>query len=184
MNNQFTDTLRTWLDTPEAMKDYAAGNMLLLQLSGNKIRYNNFARNLDHNKIHINYQLEKYYNFRVENLTKEEVKAMTKKADKIVEAAEKEVKKQESTAKKNALPELVKGMRTDHAELPEDIQALYERNRIVIRQIQECHLQLRKLSLTETPCPDSDRYPFLKELIKLDKEYHDNWAKYDNYTPA
>lgn len=188
MNNSFNQTLRTWLETPEELKDYAAGNVLLLQLSGNKIRYNNFSRNLERNKIHINYQLQKYYNFRVQNMTKEEVKAMSKKAEKIAENAKKEVKKEakkkKSTAKKNALPELVKGMRPDHQKLPEDIQALYERNRVVIREIQENHLQLRKLSLTDAPCPDSDRYPFLKEMIKLDKEYHDNWTKYDNFKTA
>ena len=54
----------------------------------------------------------------------------------------------------------------------------------MIREIQENHLQLRKLSLTDAPCPDSDRYPFLKEMIKLDKEYHDNWTKYDNFKTA
>ena len=34
---------------------------------------------------------------------------------------------------------------------------------------------------SNTVCKDSDRFPFLKELIELDKQYHDNWAKYDGF---
>ena len=30
--------------------------------------------------------------------------------------------------------------------------------------------------------PDSERYPFLKELISLDKKLHANWEAYDHYT--
>ena len=47
--------------------------------------------------------------------------------------------------------------------------------------MRELHLQLRKLSEMNTTCPDSDRYPFLKELIALDKKLHENWDKYDHY---
>jgi hypothetical protein len=48
--------------------------------------------------------------------------------------------------------------------------------------MKELHLKLRTLSGNEATCPDSDRYPFLKEIIELDKKYHGNWKEYDSYT--
>lgn len=47
--------------------------------------------------------------------------------------------------------------------------------------MRELHLKLRSLSLETAPCPDSERYPFLKELIDLDKKMHANWEEYDHF---
>ena len=49
--------------------------------------------------------------------------------------------------------------------------------------MREVHLRLRTLSAENTVCPDSERYPFLKELITLDKKYRANWQTYDLYKP-
>ena len=49
--------------------------------------------------------------------------------------------------------------------------------------MRELHLKLRTLSTEDSPCPDSERYPFLKELITLDKKLHANWEAYDRYVP-
>ena len=49
--------------------------------------------------------------------------------------------------------------------------------------MRELHLQLRQLSKENATCPDIERYPFLKELIALDKTYHKNWQIYDSWTP-
>ena len=49
--------------------------------------------------------------------------------------------------------------------------------------MREVHLRLRNLSAENSVCPDSERYPFLKELIDLDKKYRSNWQKYDSYNP-
>ena len=43
------------------------------------------------------------------------------------------------------------------------------------------HMQLQLLSVENSTCPDSERYPFLKELIDLDKQYHANWEQYDHF---
>ena len=43
------------------------------------------------------------------------------------------------------------------------------------------HAELRVLTNRPGTCPDSDRYPFLKELIELDNRLHENWAKYDGF---
>lgn len=75
------------------------------------------------------------------------------------------------------------GKRLDHDSLPVEIQALYIENGNIIHKMRELHLQLRQLSKENATCPDSERYPFLKELIALDKTYHKNWQIYDSWTP-
>lgn len=75
------------------------------------------------------------------------------------------------------------GKRLDHDSLPVEIQSLYIKNGNIIHKMRELHLQLRELSKENATCPDSERYPFLKELIALDKTYHKNWQIYDSWTP-
>lgn len=75
------------------------------------------------------------------------------------------------------------GKRLDHDSLPVEIQALYIENGNIIHKMRELHLQLRELSKENATCPDSERYPSLKELIALDKTYHKNWQIYDSWTP-
>jgi hypothetical protein len=74
-----------------------------------------------------------------------------------------------------------KGKRADHDSLPQNIQDLFTQNLSILQKMRELHLQLRNLSTTEATCPDSERYPFLKELIKLDKSLHENWKQYDEF---
>ena len=50
-----------------------------------------------------------------------------------------------------------------------------------MQQMRRCHTQLQLLSVEHSTCPDSERYPFLKELIDLDKQYHANWEQYDHF---
>ena len=47
--------------------------------------------------------------------------------------------------------------------------------------MRDVQTQLRMLSTDGRTCPDNDRFPYLEELIKLDKQYHSNWEKYDTY---
>ena len=53
-----------------------------------------------------------------------------------------------------------------------------------MQKMRELHLQFRMLSTQASACPDSDRYPFLKEIIELDKRYHKNWQAYDNFAAS
>ena len=50
--------------------------------------------------------------------------------------------------------------------------------------MRELHLKLRTLSLDNATCPDSERYPFLKEIINLDKKRVANWDIYDHFIPG
>jgi hypothetical protein len=81
----------------------------------------------------------------------------------------------------SASPKFKAGIRADHELLPAEIQALYVENASILQKMRELHLTLRNLSLDNVSCPDSERYPFLKELIELDKRYRNNWKVYDSY---
>lgn len=73
------------------------------------------------------------------------------------------------------------GKRADHDALPDEIKALYVENLQLLHRMREVHLRLRTLSLENVTCPDSERYPFLKEIIALDKRLRSNWDIYDHF---
>ena len=172
MDNKFTEAIREWLETPAAGRDYAAGAMYLLKLSGNQIMYRNLAVNPAAKAQFIEYQLQKYYNFRVQALTHAQVEDMQKQADTIV-AEHIPLAANADTHQR--------GKRDDHDALPDEVKAKYVENLSILRRMREVHLKLRSLSLANAPCPDSERYPFLKELIELDKKLHKNWEEYDHF---
>ena len=182
MDKQFTLKLQEWLNTPAENRDLELGATLLLQLTNNKILYRNIKSNLKAHADFIEFKLKRYLQYRLQDLTHEEVSAMQLKVDNI--AKEHALDKEVSNAKpsKTQAQEFRAGKRADHDTLPAEIQALYVENASLIQKMRELHLQLRNLSTQASTCPDSDRYPFLKEIIELDKRYHQNWKAYDSYT--
>lgn len=172
MDHNFTKLIGDWLNTPESERDYTVGALYLLKLNGNKIMYANIVANIDRRHEIVEYQLQKYYNFRVKELTHAQVEEIQQKVDAIVEehiplAAEADTQRV--------------GKRDDHDLLPDSIKALYVENLSLLQRMRELHLRLRSLSLENVTCPDSERYPFLKEMIALDKKLHSNWERYDHY---
>lgn len=71
MDNKFTELMKHWLESPAEERDYAVGALYLLRLTGNQIMYRNLVANPKSKAEFIEYQLQKYYNFRVQNLTHE-----------------------------------------------------------------------------------------------------------------
>ena len=177
MNNEFTERVQKWLNTPESERDYNEGAMLLLKLTGNQIMYRNLTmRRTRQSEEFIVYQLKRRLKFRLAQLTHEQVEQMQRQVDGIVQKRHLEKKESAPTSEFKA------GKRADHDELPAEIQALYVEKLSIVQKMRELHLKLRSLSLDNAPCPDSERYPFLKELISLDKKLHSNWEAYDHYT--
>ena len=173
-DNKFTELIKQWLDTPADERDYTVGALYLLKLSGNKIMYRNLMANPIRKAEFIEYNIRKYYNFRVQALTHAQVEEMQKQVDVIAQ-------KHFSLEENNPAKDFKKGKRDDHDDLPDDIQALYVENLSIVQRMREVHLKLRSLSTEDSTCPDSERYPFLKELIELDKRLHSNWEQYDHY---
>lgn len=85
MDNKFTELIKQWLETPSDQRDYSVGALYLLKLSGNQIMYRNLVANPKGKAEFIDYQLQKYYNFRVQSLTHEQVEEMQEQVNKIVE---------------------------------------------------------------------------------------------------
>lgn len=176
MDHKFTEQIRLWLETHEDERDYAVGALYLLKLSGNQILYKNIVAALDRRHDVIEYQLQKYYNFRVQALTHAQVEEMAAQVQTIAD-------EHHLTDDASTVPEDERrlGKREDHDSLPDEIKAKYVENLSILQRMRELHLRLRSLSLDNATCPDSERYPFLKELIELDKKMHANWEEYDHY---
>nr|DAQ22622.1 MAG TPA: hypothetical protein [Caudoviricetes sp.] len=175
MDKTFTDKLQAWLSLPREDRDWDEGALMLLQLTGNKIMYRNLSVNPEGKANFIEGKLQQYLEFRLAELTHEQVKEMQHAVEEIVKEHT-EFKSDDNEAKN-----FKAGKRADHDTLPEEIQALYVENLDLVHRMRELHLKLRTMSTTDSTCADSDRYPFLKEFIKLDKKLHDNWNVYDHF---
>lgn len=175
MDKEFTNKLQTWLSLPREDRDWDEGALMLLQLTGNKIMYRNLSVNPEGKANFIEGKLQQYLEFRLAELTHEQVKEMQQAVEEIVKEHT-EFKSDDNEAKN-----FKAGKRADHDTLPEEIQALYVENLDLVYRMRELHLKLRTMSTTDSTCADSDRYPFLKEFIKLDKKLHDNWNVYDHF---
>lgn len=173
MDHKFTEKIKQWLEKSEDERDYSVGALYLLKLSGNQIMYRNIIAQIDRRHDVVDYQLQKYYNFRVQALTHAQVEEMAAQVETIVA--------EHIPLAANADQNPAKGRRVDHDSLPDEIKAKYVENLSLLQRMRELHLRLRSLSLDNSPCPDFERFPFLKELISLDKKLHSNWEEYDHY---
>ena len=178
MENQFNSKLQEWLNNEN--RTIQDGCLLLLQMENNQIHYQNLLRHP--NKVavmkYLQTELQKRLKIRLANVTHQEVADMEEKVEVIVK---KHFAYQEAAKSGTTNEEFRKGKRADHDQLPEEIQARYIENLDLLRKMRELHLKLRTLSTQQVSCPDSERYPFLKELIALDKQLHENWEVYDHY---
>ena len=174
MSDLFNQKLQSWLnDDNRTTED---GCLLMLQLEGNSIHYHNLMRYADREKLmqYLVSELNRRLSARLEKVTHREVGKMESQVEAIVA-------KHSLADSQSSDEEIRKGKRDDHDQLPLEIQARYVENLSLLQRMREVHLKLRSLSLENVSCPDSERYPFLKELISLDKQLHENWEIYDHY---
>lgn len=176
MDNKLTQRIQAWLEAAPQDRSLQEGAEMVLKLSNNRFLCQNILARKDVKMI--DYQLRKYLPQRLQQVTHEEVVQMKQQA--AVIAKEHHLDKTRRAVTTEA-EEFKKGKRADHDSLPEDIQALYVQNLDILHRMRECHLQARKIALADKPCSDCDIYPFVKELIALDKQYHANWKTYDEY---
>lgn len=169
---KITEQLKAFVNAEEKKRNYEDAAMLLLQVSGNRVEYRNNIANLQAKKQHILNRLRQYLDFRLKALTKQEVAEMSAQAEKIVE-------KIPETEEK-----IKYGKREDHDSLPDEIIAAYKETQEILQKQRQLHLKIRSLALADAPCPDSDLFPFVKEIIELDKKRLADWKMYDDYKPA
>lgn len=174
-DKDFTERIKAWLESPRGSRNIEDGALLLLKMTGNQVMYRNIVINPSDKEEFLEYQLQKFFNFRVQQLTHEQVEEMAQKVETIAQ-------KRLSYTDDNPASEFQAGRRADHDRLPEEIQAAYVENKSIVQRMRQVHTELKLLSTREGVCPDSDRYPFLKELIALDEQLHANWKKYDEWS--
>ena len=176
MDTKLTEKMQAWLNAEPEDRSLEEGVVMVLQLTRNRFLADNIKRRKDMKMLE--YQLQKYLKQRLNTVTHQEVEEMKKQAAKIAEDRHLDAKRK---TPKSLPEEWKKGKREDHDSLPEEMQALYKENLNLLRRMRECHMQARRLAKIQQPCTDCDVYPFVKELIELDKKYRDNWARYDSY---
>lgn len=170
MDQKLTKRIQNWLNAMPDQQNIQEGALMLLQLNRNRVLYNNILRNPA--KLHdkLVYELQKHLNIRLDGLTLDAVRVM----DKQVTAKVAKVVKPEAEA------ELRKGMRADHNSLPEDVRKLFDEAHDLMISMRSVHERLKVLNTTR-PC---DRYPYLKQLLKMYDRYRDCYNKYDTYGTA
>ena len=172
INLELTPKIKEWLDTPADQRDIAAGAELLLRVNRNRILYNNIIRNPAKHAPTLEYHLRKILKQRLIDTTHEEVARMMATVDGIAE---------QHGFSRSTRSEFQRGKRADHDMLPPEVQQLYVDNADIMRRMRDAHTRLRMINSTNSTCPDSDRYPLAKDIIKLDLQYRDNWNLYDHY---
>lgn len=178
MDQKFTETLGQWLNLSQAEKTARAaeGAELLLRLSRNRIEYQNLMRDPAARIEYIELRLQKYYNFRVQNLTHEQFVVKAK-------AAEAAVKRQLSRSQEHAGTQRYVGKRPDHDQLPQSARDAYEAIPALRKRMAEVHLRLRSVTDLSKSCLDSDAWPFVDELNRLDMQIRQLWQQYDSAVP-
>ena len=172
INLELTPKIKEWLDTPADQRDIAAGAELLLRVNRNRILYNNIIRNPAKHAPTLEYHLQKILKQRLIDTTHEEVARMMATVDGIAE---------QHGFTRQTRSEFQRGKRADHDMLPPEVQQLYIDNADIMCRMRDAHTRLRMINSTNSTCPDSDRYPLAKDIIKLDLQYRDNWNLYDHY---
>lgn len=177
MDERLTKQIQQWLNTPKAQRNIPAGAMMLLRINRNKVQYYSIIRQPRRMHDMLEQELMAQLKWRLKKTTHEQVVQMEEKVERIA------AKRALSNPKENPASEFRAGKREDHDSLPEEIQALYVENKSVLQKMRDLHAQLRIIQNGRPgyTCKDSDKFPFLQELIRLDKLYRDNWARYDNF---
>lgn len=165
---ELTPDIQQWLETPPDERDIYAGAQLLLRVSRNRILYNNIIRNPLAKASLLEYHLRKILDRRLPD-TSIGVKSNTVEAQSplVLDAPRR-------TAFQN-------GKRPDHDELPEEVRNLYVVNADIMRRMREAHTRLRLITTANSSNPDVDRAAITKEITLLDRQYRDNWNRYDHY---
>lgn len=174
LDERLTKDIQQWLNSPQEQRSLEKGAEMLLRLNRNRymnaqiLRRANFAK--------LEYELRKHLRIRLEGLTAREVALMEQNnLPRISEMLEAQPVI-DADADHNAGN--FSGRREDHDELPEYIQALYERNGEIYFKMKQIFETLKSME-DATPC---DRHEYLLQLIELDKEYRENWNAYDTWS--
>ena len=176
MDNDLTQDIQKWLDTPKEKRDVKAGAEMLLRLDRNRFLYRNILARPERMHGKLEYELNKHLRIRLDGMTLADVAKM----ESSVMPAVKDTLHTHAPVPEgedDEQPALFVGKRDDHDSLPEKIRELYDKNGELFFKIKQLYNHL----LTMEHAPACDRYEYLKQLGEADQQYRKNWEEYDTY---
>lgn len=188
MDKEFTESLKRWLETPREERDVREGAELLLRINGNRHIYNLAMNRPEAAHDHVEYDLKKFLQIRLDGHTVESIREMERellpKVRTLIpppeEETESELSEDDTVEETPTAPNVHRGRRPDHDELPEHIRAIYDRGGELYEKIRRTFTELQDLE----KAPPCDRYEKIKILEGLYEEYIAGWDEYDAYGTA
>lgn len=188
MDKEFTESLKRWLETPREERDVREGAELLLRINGNRHIYNLAMNRPEAAHDHVEYDLKKFLQIRLDGHTVESIREMEHellpKVRSLIpppeEETESEFSEDDTVEETPTAPNVHRGRRPDHDDLPEHIRAIYDRGGELYEKIRRTFTELQDME----KAPPCDRYEKIKILEGLYEEYIAGWDEYDAYGTA
>lgn len=183
MDTKLTKKLKDFLEikspSDEQIKDAA---LVLLRINPAKERplYNSVMKRPQAYLEWVQTEAKKFYDIRTHGMEVYEVAAFNKKA--LADSAESLSKVPEEVAKElGKVPELnILGKRQDHDTLPENIQAIWEKNSDRWRKMRSLRAQLQ-IMVSQPNYQPCDGEELAYQLKQLDTALRNDYSIYDNY---
>ncbi|MCH3994137.1 MAG: hypothetical protein LKE54_03630 [Prevotella sp.] len=187
MDNKLTEKIGKFLakenPTTEEIKK---GAELLLQLDPGRERgiYNSALIRPQSFLPWIRTDLRKFYKIRQRGLTNKDAVKYNAETISKVEESLKTVPDGASPAYSSQAPamEHIKGKRTDHDSLPDNIKALWDKNVTRWDKMRKLHTQLEQM-IAKPGYQACDGNELCYQLRQLDNSLRADYASYDNYKP-
>ena len=155
---------------------------MLLRLNRNRFLHAHIVRHADWERLEK--ELTKHLRIRIKGLTQRQVAEMEQREmpriKRTIEQGGPAPSNEEEEKGEDGKPSPHRGKRSDHDNLPEEVQAIYEKNGEIFRKMKQLFETLKKME-NDQPC---DRHEYLSILVSLDEQYRENWAEYDSWQPS
>ena len=178
LDQEFTNDIQKWLDSPREQRDLAQGALMLLRLNRNRFLHAHIVRHYDEERLEK--ELTKHLRIRLKGLTQRQVAEMEQREMPRIQRTIEQGGPAPSSEEEGEKPAPHRGKRADHDTLPEEVQAIYEKNGEIFRKMKQLFETLKKME-NDQPC---DRHEYLSILVSLDEQYRENWAEYDSWQPS
>lgn len=179
IDNKLTENMQAWLaESAHDRESLMRGAEMVLKLTRNMSMYQTIIRRPEKFESKIRYELQKFLPMRLEQMTTQDVKALSAELiPEVKKAVDEEATlsdSDENIDNDTFLP-AASGIRPDHDSLPEDVQSVWSDNKERWLKIKQLYNTLLAI---EQPC---DRYEYLKQLKELWYTYKRELERYDNY---
>lgn len=171
--------MQAWLaESAHDRESLMRGAEMVLKLTRNMSMYQTIIRRPEKFESKIRYELQKFLPMRLEQMTTQDVKALSAELIPEVKKAvddEATLSDSDETIDNDTFLPAASGIRPDHDSLPEDVQSVWSDNKERWLKIKQLYNTLLAI---EQPC---DRYEYLKQLKDLWYTYKRELERYDNY---